>query len=73
MRSLFRQLMLLTAVLWLSAGPSWAQVQTGSILVKSVDEQGGVVARATLTISRTLLVAGTHTRGTEAGGVFRVG
>src|SRR5580765_2901423 len=71
MRTLFRRLALLTAVWLLSAGASWAQVQTGSILVKSGDEQGGVVPGATATISSPVLVAGTQTGVTDAGGIYR--
>jgi hypothetical protein len=71
MRTLFRRLVLLTAVWLLSAGASWAQVQTGSILVKSMDEQGGVVPGATATISSPVLGSGTQTGVTDAGGVYR--
>jgi hypothetical protein len=71
MRTVCRRLVLLTAVWLLSAGVSWAQVQTGSILVKSVDEQGGVVPGATVTISSPVLVSGTQTGVTDAGGVYR--
>src|SRR6516165_4064302 len=48
-----------------------AQVQTGSILVKSIDEQGAVVPGATATISSPVLVAGTQTGVTDQGGVYR--
>jgi hypothetical protein len=59
------------AALMVSAGTAFAQVQTGSILVKSVDEQGGVVPGATATISSPVLVAGTQVGVTDAGGVYR--
>jgi hypothetical protein len=48
-----------------------AQVQTGSILVKAVDDQGGVVPGVTVTISSPVLVAGSMTGLTDAGGVNR--
>jgi hypothetical protein len=48
-----------------------AQVQTGSILVRAVDEQGAVVPGVTVTITSSVLVAGSMTGVTDAGGVFR--
>ena len=48
-----------------------AQVQTGSILVRSADEQGAVVPGVTVTIASPVLVAGTQTGATDAGGVYR--
>jgi Carboxypeptidase regulatory-like domain/TonB-dependent Receptor Plug Domain len=53
------------------AAPALAQVQTGSILVRAVDEQGAVVPGVTITISSPVLVAGTMTGVTDAGGVYR--
>jgi len=53
------------------AAPAAAQVQTGSILVRAVDEQGAVVPGVTVTISSPVLVAGSMTGVTDAGGVFR--
>src|SRR5438093_11071274 len=53
------------------ATPASAQIQTGSILVKATDEQGGVVPGVTITISSPVLVAGSMTGVTDAGGVNR--
>src|SRR5262245_34120103 len=53
------------------ATPVAAQVQTGSILVRATDEQSAVVPGVTVTISRPVLVAGTMTAVTDAGGVYR--
>ena len=53
------------------AAPAMAQVQTGSILVRAVDEQGAVVPGVTVTITSSVLVAGSMTGVTDAGGVFR--
>ena len=53
------------------ATPSWAQVQTGTILVKAVDDQGAVVPGAAVSISSAILpreITGT----TDAGGVYQV-
>jgi hypothetical protein len=51
--------------------PASAQVQTGSILVHASDQQGGVLPGVTITISSPVLVAGTMTGATDAGGVYR--
>ena len=53
------------------AAPAAAQVQTGSILVRAVDEQGAVVPGVTVTITSSVLVAGSMNGVTDAGGVFR--
>jgi hypothetical protein len=53
------------------AAPALAQVQTGSILVKALDEQGAVTPGVTITISSPVLVAGSMTAATDAGGVYR--
>src|SRR3954463_10802021 len=53
------------------AATASAQVQTGSILIRAVDEQGAVVPGVTVTISSPVLVAGTMTGVTDAGGVNR--
>src|SRR2546423_2472667 len=53
------------------AAPALAQVQTGSILVRAVDDQGAVVPGVTVTITSSVLVAGSMTGVTDAGGVFR--
>ncbi len=55
----------------LSAGLAAAQVQTGSILVKVIDEQGAVVPGVTVTISSPALVTGQMVATTDAGGVYR--
>jgi hypothetical protein len=48
-----------------------AQIQTGSILVKAVDEQGAVMPGVTITIASPVLVAGSMTGVTDAAGVNR--
>ena len=53
------------------AAPAIAQVQTGSILVRAVDDQGAVVPGVAVTISSPVLVAGSMTAVTDAGGVYR--
>src|SRR5262245_5881006 len=53
------------------AGPALAQIQTGSILVRAADEQGAVVPGVSITISSPVLVAGSMTGVTDAGGAYR--
>ena len=53
------------------AAPASAQVQTGSILVRAIDEQGAMMPGVTVTISSPVLVAGSMTGVTDAGGVYR--
>lgn len=48
-----------------------AQVQTGSILVKTTDPQGAVLAGVAITISSPVLVSGSMTGATNEGGVHR--
>src|SRR5512142_1089530 len=48
-----------------------AQVQTGSILVKVLDEQGAVIPGATITVSSTLLVGGQIAASSDATGIHR--
>ena len=48
-----------------------AQVQTGSILIRAIDEQGAMVPGVTVTISSPVLVSGSMTGVTDAGGVYR--
>ena len=62
---------LATAIALTIAVPAAAQVQTGSILVRAIDQQGAVVPGVTITISSPVLVAGTMTAVTDAGGVYR--
>src|SRR5205823_2759149 len=52
--------------------PALAQVQSGSILVKAVDEQGAAAPGVTITISSPILVSGTVSGVTDAGGVYRL-
>src|ERR1051326_3942403 len=53
------------------AAPAAAQVQTGSILVGGADQQGAVMPGVAITISSPVLVAGSMTAATDAGGVYR--
>src|SRR5918911_4064597 len=53
------------------AAPALAQVQTGSILVKALDEQGAAIPGVAITISSPVLVAGTMTGVTDTSGVYR--
>lgn len=48
-----------------------AQVQTGSILVRVVDEKGGVMPGVTVTLSSPVLISGTTVGVTDAGGAYR--
>src|SRR5688500_4250393 len=59
------------SVVALAALPVAAQVQTGSILVRVTDQQGGAVPGVTITLSSPVLVAGTMTGVTDTGGVNR--
>jgi len=54
-----------------TTAPALAQVQTGSILVRAIDQQGAVMPGVTITISSPVLVSGTMTAVTDAGGVYR--
>ncbi|MGE5245633.1 MAG: carboxypeptidase regulatory-like domain-containing protein [Betaproteobacteria bacterium] len=56
--------------LGLFAVPARAQVQTGSILVKAIDQQGAVLPGTTITISSPALVT-PQVGTTDASGVFR--
>ena len=53
------------------AAPALAQVQTGSILVKATDQQGAVMPGTSVTISSPVLVSGSMSGTTDAGGVLR--
>jgi hypothetical protein len=55
----------------LAAPPAAAQITTGSILVRTVDEQGGMVPGVTVTISSPTLVSGRATGTTDASGSYR--
>ena len=69
MKGILRFVVVLIAVSL--AVPAHAQVQTGSILVKAVDPQGAVVPGVTITISSPVLVSGSMTGVTDAGGTYR--
>src|SRR5258705_1495269 len=62
---------LAAALVLAAAAPAMAQVQTGSILVRAADEQGAVMPGVTITITSPVLVAGSMTAVTDAGGVNR--
>ncbi|HEY2906475.1 MAG TPA: TonB-dependent receptor [Vicinamibacterales bacterium] len=53
------------------AAPAIAQVQTGSILIKTTDQQGAPAPGTTITITSSVLVAGSMTAVTDAGGTYR--
>ena len=59
------------ALLAVAAFPVSAQVQTGSILVRVTDAQGGAVPGVSVTVSSPVLVSGTMTGVTDSGGVNR--
>ena len=59
------------ALLTVAALPVSAQVQTGSILVRVTDAQGGAVPGVSVTLTSPVLVSGTMTGVTDAGGVNR--
>src|SRR5688572_15236248 len=59
------------AMIAVAALPVYAQVQTGSILVRVTDAQGGAVPGVTVTLTSPVLVAGTMTGTTDTGGVNR--
>src|SRR5687767_10183187 len=63
---------ILIAVVYLPA-PSLgaAQVQTGSILVRTADEQGAAMPGVGITISSSALVAGSAAGVTDEGGAYR--
>src|SRR5690348_8494523 len=69
MKRLLRFLAVMTALG--VATTAAAQVQTGSILIRAVDDQGGVVPGATITISSPVLVGGSMTGVTDGGGIYR--
>ncbi len=50
---------------------AFRQIQTGSILVRVADEQGGVLPGANISISSPALVAGTMTATADVGGTYR--
>jgi hypothetical protein len=54
-----------------AASQAGAQVQTGSILVKAIDEQSAALPGATITISSPVLASGSMTGTTDVGGLYR--
>jgi len=70
MRLAVRLLLLVLLVIGAAAAAD-AQVQTGSILVKAVDQQGAVVPGVSITISSPVLVSGSMTGVTDAAGTYR--
>ena len=52
---MMRKVGLLVILTLALASPSWAQVQSGSILVKVVDDQGAVVPGVTVTLTSPVL------------------
>ena len=71
MRALVRHALTLAATLLLFASVAGAQVQTGSISVKAVDDQGAVMPGATVSITSPVLPRAIEGV-TDAGGVFQV-
>src|SRR5262245_3051781 len=62
----------LCGILFLGMAASMrAQVQTGSILVKTTDSQGAILPGVEITISSAVLVSGSMTGITNEGGVHR--
>src|SRR5919201_2754152 len=66
-----RVITFLAALSLLASVPAAAQVQTGSILVRATDPQGAVIPGATVTITSSVLVAGSTSGVTDAAGVYR--
>ncbi|MGE5244339.1 MAG: carboxypeptidase-like regulatory domain-containing protein, partial [Betaproteobacteria bacterium] len=62
--------MTVLAVAAMLAAPAFAQVQTGSILVRARDSQGGVLPGAAVTITSPVLVS-PMTGTTDSGGAYR--
>jgi hypothetical protein len=66
-----RILMFCAALLVGIAAPAMAQIQTGSILVKTTDQQGASTPGVAVTISSPVLIGGSMSGVTDAGGVYR--
>jgi hypothetical protein len=66
-----KRILTVAAILVLSASSVFAQVQTGSILVRATDQQGAVTPGVTVTISSPVLVSGSMTGVTDTAGVYR--
>src|SRR5918997_1537259 len=58
--------------LFASASAASAQLQTGTILVTAVDEQGAAMPGVTLTVSSPSIIAGQVTGVTDVVGVYRL-
>lgn len=58
-------------VMAIATFPVSAQVQTGSILVRVADQQGGAIPGVSVTLSSPVLVSGTTAGVTDSGGVNR--
>src|SRR5471032_1913576 len=61
----------IAALIALAVSTASAQVQTGSILIRAVDEQGAVMPGVSIAISSPVLIAGSMSGVTDAGGVHR--
>jgi hypothetical protein len=59
------------SILAVAALPASAQVQTGSILVRVADEQGGAIPGVAVTLTSPVLVSGSMSGVTDTGGVNR--
>ena len=70
MRSVLRLLAFWT-MLACGAAAVTAQVQTGSIFLRVVDEQGAVLPGATVTVSSPVIIAGQITGTTDETGSYR--
>src|ERR1035437_6159445 len=66
-----RILMFCAALLVGIAAPAMAQIQTGSILVRTTDQQGASTPGVAVTISSPVLIGGSMSGVTDAGGVYR--
>src|SRR5262249_37037591 len=71
MKNTLRGSLFLLAAMVLPVGLARAQVQTGSILVKTINEREAVVPSVMVTLSSPMLVSGQTTGSTDAGGVVR--
>ena len=70
MQSVFR-LLAATAMLAFLGATATAQVQTGSIFLRIVDEQGAVLPGTTVTISSPVIISGQITGTTDETGSYR--
>jgi hypothetical protein len=71
MRRPLHSLVLSLLVAGALAAPAAAQVQTGSILVKAIDEKGGAIPGVNVTISSPVLVT-PQSGATDVGGAYRL-